>query len=207
MRFVFCLALAAAANAATIVQTGDSLAFTISERSFAVNCAQLGGPAAPTGILFQLVTDPLAVATQFDATLESADGSVSVSLGSDLSFAPGTFQGTYSSGPVSVLSGAANLPETLSQQLFAGSQAVLVLRNDGPAVDLGLAPYTLAEELQVSLGGSDFSVGALDTGAALGSQEDDPVPEPPNGPLLGVIGGLFLGVGWGLKRISRARIQ
>jgi len=211
-RAIAVLLLACSAHAATILQTGDSLAFPISDRGFVFNSLRTGGPAAPTGVSFVFTTEPLTGSTLFDATLESRDGSVSVSLGAGLSFQPGSFQGTYYSGPASVLFGRITLPETVSSQLFAGNQAVLVLQNIGPAITLGLSSYTLAQELDVSLSGTNLSVGALGMGAALTSYGSngnlpEPAPEPPSGLICAVVGGLFIAAGRVLKHFSRRRIK
>ena len=201
MRLLFWMALACAGNAAAILQTGDSVSFAISDRSFVFNSQRLGGPPAPTGISFQFFTAPLAGSTQFDATLESADGSVAVAV-DNLTFVPGTFQGAEYRGMVSSLNGRFTLPEAVSAALFANSQAVLVLQNEGPAVALGLASYSLPQELEVSLSAGNFSVGALELGPAFASVRED-APEPDYGWVSGVVGLAFLAAGLGLKRFCR----
>ena len=47
------------------------------------------------------------------------------------------------------------------RSLFGGGTAVLGLRNDGPDIMLGLDPYTLRQDLFVSLAGGPLTVGAL----------------------------------------------
>jgi hypothetical protein len=137
---------------------------------------------------------------QIQAVLESGDGSVSVSFGAPLSFVPGMFQGSGYSGAVSVLDGSLHLSETLSQQLFGGSPAVLILRNTGPALAVGLSPYTLQQDLNVSLGGGGLSVGARLGGVALMDSESDPAAVPESGS-----GVLLLGGGALLCALSRLR--
>lgn len=204
------------AHASTILNTGATLAFTISDRSFAIQSTRLEGPAAPIGVLFDFVTAPMSGPTLFDAELESVNGAASVSLGTGLRFAPGRFQGTFYSGGVDVLSGSVTLPIALSEELFAGSQAVLVLRNDGLPLTLGLAPYSTAQELEVSLDGGSFSTGAvvstrqpLRRMALLAPSNEQPpqlAPEPDYGLACGGIGALFLAVAWGLNRFRGRRI-
>ena len=87
------------------------------------------------------------------------------------------FQGSRYSGAVSALEGSLQLSETRSQQLFGSSPAVLILLNTGPALTVGLPPYTLQQDLNVSLGGSGLSVGARLGGVAL-------MADPPTLPTL-----------------------
>jgi hypothetical protein len=140
---------------------------------------------------------------QVEAILESGDGSVSVSFGAPLSFIPAMFQGSRYSGPVSTLQGSLHLSETISQQLFGGSPAVLILLNYGPALTVGLPPYTLKQNLNVSLGGGGLSVGApLGRVALLEASDPSGVPEPGSGLLL-LCGGALL---CALSRLRSSRL-
>jgi hypothetical protein len=153
--------------------------------------------------------------------LESGDGSVSVSFGTPLSFTSGIFQGTGYGGAVSVLDGSLQISEALSQQLFGSSAAVLMLLNTGPAVTVGLPPYGLQRDINVSLGGGGLSVGAplgqvslvdpplggvalMDSLDPLDDPPDDPpgVPEP--GPAVLLLGGGALL--WALARLRRSKL-
>jgi hypothetical protein len=186
-----------------LLDTGDELSFTVPSWDFEINAVNLGLSEYPTSMEFMFVSDSLDVPAQVDVILESGDGSVSVSLGSPLSFAPGMFQGSRYSGAVSVLDGSLQLSETLSQQLFGGSPAVLILLNTGPALTVGLPPYTLQQDLNVSLGGGGLSVGAPLGAVALVDPPDPPdppgVPEPRSGLLL-LGGGALL---WALSHLRR----
>jgi hypothetical protein len=146
--------------------TGDELSFTVPSWNFSFNAANLGFPLYPTNIEFTFATAVQNSPGQFEAVLESGDGSVSVSF-APLSFMPATFQGTNYHGTVSVLQGSLQISETLSQQLFSSSAAVLTLLNAGPAVSLGLPPYTLKQDMTVSLGGGGLGVGARLSGVSL----------------------------------------
>jgi hypothetical protein len=140
--------------------TGDELSISVSSKNFGVHAAEFGLPEYPTQVEFTLVSAPEDSPGQFDAVLESGDDSVSVSFGAALSFVSGIFQGSRYSGPVSVLEGTLHLSEAQSQEIFGSSPAVLMLLNTGPAVTLGLPPYTLQQDVDVSLGGGGLSVGA-----------------------------------------------
>ena len=77
---------------------------------------------------------------------------------------------------------------------FSGSaQAVLILRNAGPAISLGLPPNTLRQDLFLTLAGGDGSGGQLSVGALHGSVtlQESVAPEPHSAALL-MVGGAFL---------------
>jgi hypothetical protein len=81
----------------------------------------------------------------------------------------------------------------------------LTLLNTGPALSLGMPPYTLQQDLNVSLGGSGLGVGAQLGGVALMADPPDPpgVPEPGSGLLL-LGGGALL---WALSRLRRSELS
>ena len=182
------------------LDTGDRLSFTVPSWNFGINAANLGLPQYPTSVGFVFVSAAEDSLAQFEAILESGDGSVSVSFGVPLSFIPAMFQGARYSGAVSALQGSLHLSETLSRQLFGTSPAVLILLNTGPALTVGLPPYyTLKQDLNVSLGGGGLSVGApLGRVAQLEASDPSDVPEPGSGLLL-------LGAGAVLLALSRLR--
>ena len=125
----------------------------------------------PTDVSFALVSAPLSVAGGFAATLESADRTVSVAFG-NLTFGPGHFQGSGYAGEVSTLQGYLHLSPLLSEALFSAPSAVIALRNEGPDVTVGLAPYLLRQDLYASLSGGPLSVGAIPGSVDLESQEN-----------------------------------
>ena len=184
--------------------TGGQLSFTVPSWNFAIDAASFGLPEYPTSVGFVFVSDSVDPLAQVAVVLESGDGSVSVALGAPLSFVPGVFQGAGHSGAVSVLEGSLELSETLSQELFGNSPAVLILTDAGPALTVGLPPYTLRQDLNVSLGGGGLSVGAPLGGVNLLEASDPPdppdVPEPRSGLLL-LGGGALL---WALSRVRRS---
>ncbi len=184
-----------------LFDTGDELSFTVPSWNYSIDAAHFGLPVYPTQVEFTFVSAPEDSPAQFEAVLESGDGSVSVSFGEPLGFVPGTFRGSLYGGAVSVLEGSLHLSETLSQQLFGGSPAVLTLLNTGPGVTVGLPPYTLRQDMNVSLGTGGFSVGAPQGTVTL--DPPDPsgeAPEPRSGVLL-LGGGALL---WALAKLRRS---
>lgn len=179
----------------------DKLLFTISERSYAVNAAQRGLSAYPTRVTFELVTAPESGTGDFTALLESPDGSISVDFPGAISWLPGRAQSSGYTGAVSILYGSMNLSSTLSEELFAGSSAVLVLENQGKSVGVGLPPYSLGQDLSVSFSTGGFGV----SGPVTRVQYLDPpagagVPEPNSGLLL-ALGALLWAAGMGVHRL------
>jgi hypothetical protein len=179
-----------------VLHSGESLRFEVLTWNFSTLAAGLGVPEYPTEVGFVFVSAPTDSTGWFEAALGSGDGSVSAAFGGPLSFAPALFQSSRYSGTVSTLQGSLHLSETLSQQLFAGSAAVLMLRNTGADVTVGLPPYTLGQDLTVSLSGGPLSVGALRGGVTLES-----VPEPRSGALLLGAGALLCLLSRVLKRV------
>jgi hypothetical protein len=203
-----------------VVHTGDTLVFQLLSWNFAVDAAAFGLSAYPAEVNFALVSAPLGAAGEFAATLKSADRSVSVAFG-DLTFGPGYFQGSGYAGEVSTLHGYLSLSPLLSEELFNASSAFIVLRNEGPDVTLGLAPYVLRQDLYASLSDGPLSVGALpglvdvesranqtrlmNLGGAAGLAAGSQVPEPRSGELLLGGGVLLCGLSLVLARLSRGR--
>jgi hypothetical protein len=184
------------------LDTGDQLSFTVPAWNFGANAANFGLPEFPTSVGFVFVLASEDSLARIEAILESGDGSVSVSFGAPLGLIPAMFQGSRYSGPVSALQGSLHLSETLAQQLFGNSPAVLILLNSGPALTVGLPPYTLKQDLNVSLGGGGLSLGApLGRVALLEASDPSAAPEPGSGLLL-LGGGALLCV---LSRLLRSR--
>jgi hypothetical protein len=182
--------------------TGDELLFTVPAWNFSTYAADYGLAPYPTAVEFTFVSAVQNSPGQFEAALTSGDSSVSVSFGAPLSFMPGMFQGSRYSGAVSVLEGSLQISETLSQQLFGSSAAVLTLLDSGPTVTVGLPPYTLRQDLNVSLGGVGLGVGAP-LGTVLLDPPTTGVPEPRSGLLLVGGGAMF----WALLRGRRFQVR
>jgi hypothetical protein len=206
-------------QASVFLGTGDALSFTVPSWNFGIDAAKFGLAEYPTQVGFMFASLPEGSPGQFEVVLESGDGSVSVSFGTPLSFTSGIFQGTGYGGAVSVLDGSLQISEALSQQLFGSSAAVLTLLNIGPAVTVGLPPYGLQRDINVSLGGGGLSVGAplgqvslvdpplgrvslMDSLDPLDSPDSPDVPEPGSGLLL-LGGGALL---WALARLRRSKL-
>ena len=197
-------------QASVFLDTGDALSFTVPSWNFGIDAAKFGLAEYPTRVGFLFASLPEGSPGQFEVVLESDDGSVSVSLGAPLSFTTGMFQGAGYRGAVSVLDGSLQLSEALSQQLFGSSAAVLMFLNTGPAVTVGLPPYSLQRGIDVSLGGGGLSVGAPLGGVSLVDSLDPPGPpdDPPNVPEPGPAvllpgGGALL---WALARLRRSKL-
>ena len=204
------------ANTGTTVQTGNILTFQVISGSFSRNALAFGQSVYPTDISFALVTAPISGAGDFQAALQSADGSVSIAFGGPLTFTDGVLQSSGYSGAVSTLNGYLHLSPPLSEALFSSSP-VLTLTNDGPDVTLGLDPYTLRQELHVSLGSGPLTVGALQGSVTLESQSlqsslnlggpvgigtDSQVPEPNSAGLLLGGGTLLVAVSLLMRRLA-----
>ena len=141
------------------LNTGDVLFFSLQDWNFVEDANSFGISPYPSAVSFQLVTAPLAGSPQFTVDLESSGGTVLAALPGPVSAGAGVFHGTFYNGPVSTISGTFFLSTTASQQLFGGS-AILAVYNDGAPLSLGLAPYTIGQDMLVSLSGSGLSVGA-----------------------------------------------
>jgi hypothetical protein len=153
------------------LNTGDSLAFTFTEASYAANAARYGASASPVSLSFALITSELSGVFNFSATILAYDDSAEIPFGNE-AVTEGRFTGTYYKGAVSVASGSVRLSAADSAAIFTSSRAVLVLENTGAAVTLGLAPYTLAQDMQITLtgltqSGSSLSVGGLVSSVSL----------------------------------------
>ena len=181
---------------------GNDLLFTISEVAFTENAEQYGLAPYPTRVTFELLSAPQTGSGQFLAELESPDGSVTVDYPGLITWEQGEFQSDGYTGPISALYGSMHLSEALSSELFSSGSAVLELRNEGPAVRVGLPSYRIGQDLTASLSTGGFGIGAVVT-RALFDPPDAPgeAPEPGTGMLLGVGAGLSLGART-MKRIS-----
>jgi hypothetical protein len=204
-----------------VVHAGDTLIFQLLTGNFGVNAARQNQSPYPTEVNFALVSAPLSDAAEFAASVESADGTVSVAL-DNLAFGPGNLQSSGYTGAVSVLQGALHLSSLLdSAQLFSGSSVVIDLLNEGPDVTVSLAPYLLRQDLFASLSGGPLSVGAITGSVELESPDqplnsehfggrmtleaDSEVPEPQTFELLFGGGALLCGLSAVLARVSRRR--
>jgi hypothetical protein len=205
------------ADNSAIVRTGDALVFHLLTWNYAVDAAAFGLPLYPSEVSFALVSAPLGVGGGFAATLESADRKVSVAFG-DLTFGPGYFQGSGYKGDVSTLQGRVSLSPWQSEVLFSSTSAAIALRNQGPDVEVGLAPYGLRQSMYASLTGGPLSVGAvtgsvdleghgnqarLNSFGAMSFAVGTEAPEPQTGGLFLSGGALLWGISAILPRISR----
>jgi hypothetical protein len=170
----------------------------------------------PSRIAFQFNTAQFADPTgyAFDASLQSLDGSQVFDLGTPLEFSQGLLATGKSKTPLKISSvGAAfALSADDAASLFGESgktPALLVLRNIGAPLTVGLSGYTIAQTSAISVAGGGLSMGAtvgavwLDTPTITipmnGTADNTDVPEPGTLTLIAI--GLAAGAGarW-LKR-------
>ena len=205
-----------------VVHTGDSLIFQLLTWNFGVNAARQNLSLYPTDLNFALVSAPLSGAAGFTASVESADGTVSMAL-DNLTFGLGNLQSSGYTGAVSMLQGHLNLSLPDSQQLFGASSILIDLLNEGPDVTIGLEPYLLRQDLFASLSAGPLSVGAIPGSVEQESPDkplsskhfggpatfapDSEVPEPQTLALLFGGGALLCGLSAVLARVSRWRKQ
>jgi len=186
------------------LNTDDALFFTLATYGFAVDAAAFGLSPYPAVVSFGFVSSSPGPGGLFDAMLETPSGSVIAAFPGPLEFVPAQYQGAYYSGPVGELEASFTLSPALSQQLFSGATAVLVLQNLGPTASVGLSSYTIPQDLTVSL-----SEGGLTTGSpVVEATLDDPpppggVPEPGSGWLLAGGAALCWAAAAAMKRVRR----
>jgi hypothetical protein len=205
--------LAAALPGATIdvtsqttqtLQSGDSLAFLFTDSGYAQRAVAIGMAEHPSLLFFNFVSAQADAAGQFTARLVSLDGSVSALFPAAVVWSSGSVQMSGYYGPASVASGGLTLPAALSQQIFAGSSAELVLTYAGPGVTVGLPGYSLKHDLAISLAGGPLSIGAMDYSVTLAGGADSAAaaPEPDSAALI-VTGVLLCAISTALKRRAR----
>ncbi len=182
------------------LHTGEDLLFRVSIQDYQNEALLFGAPMLPTSFSFTLVTAPTDSAVQFQAGLESDNGSNADILPQSLTLEPGTFDSGNYSGPVSTLSGSFSLSSSQSNSLFAGGTAFLVITDLGGNVTIGLPPYTLTDDLYGSVYGGGLNVGAW----TISTFYDPPtaVPEPGSGFLV-FSGGIGLFIAAALQRRAR----
>ena len=135
----------------------DALFFTLATYGFGIDANEFGISPYPAVVSFSFVSSPPGPGGLFDAVLETPGGSVIAPFPELLEFVPGQYQGASYSGPVGEIEGSLKLSPALSQQLFSGASAVLVLQNLGPEASVGLSSYAIAHDLTVSLSGGGLS--------------------------------------------------
>ncbi len=183
--------------------THDALFFTLATYGFAIDANEFGISPYPAVVSFSFVSSSPGPGGLFDAVLETPSGSVITAFPDFLEFEPGEYQSASYSGPVGEIEASLALAPALSQQLFSGASAVLVLQNLGPTATTGLSSYTIAHDLTVSLSGGGLSTGAPVVQVTL----DDPplpgVPEPGSGWLLAGGAALCWAAAAAVKRARR----
>jgi hypothetical protein len=212
---VFLGVLASSTSAATVdvsmqttqaLQSGDSLAFLFTDASYARLALSMGMSPYPSQIFFDLMSAPVGAAGQFTVELESEDGSASAPFPGPVQWTSGVVMTSEYSGSASVLTDSLTLSSALSQQIFATPDADLILTYTGPDITVGLPPYSLKNDLYVSLTGGPLTIGAMVDGVTL--DEADPAsaaPEPNSAALTFGAGMLLCAISLVLKRFGRSQ--
>jgi hypothetical protein len=79
----------------------------------------------------------------------------------------GEMQSYRYTGAITAISGSLGLSSAAATQLLGYNAVFLVIRNAGPAFTIGGLPYTISQDMNVSLTGNQLSVGALISGVVL----------------------------------------
>jgi hypothetical protein len=184
-----------------MLQSGDALGFLFTDSSFARFASGLGMSPYPSEIFFNLMSAPVGAPGQFTIELQSVDGSVSSAIAGPVEWTTGMVQTAQYSGSASVLMDNLTLANTLSQGIFAGSDAELVLTYAGPDITVGLPGYTLEHDLSVTLAGGPLTIGAMNYGVTL---DNTTAPEPEAALTFGA-GLLLCAISFAMKRYRRSR--
>jgi hypothetical protein len=169
----------------------DKLWFAIDISNYRTLAVQFGAPVLPERVEFVLSNNSSATGGPFTAWLESSNGLGDAYFPGTLRFVPGSFQGATYDGPVSTLGSSLNLRPITSLRMFRESEALLGIENDGSGITLGLPPYRLARDMNITVSGGPISVGVQVLSVTLetaGAQ----VPEPGSAWLIGSGAGLCL---------------
>jgi hypothetical protein len=141
------------------LHTGDALEFLFSGFNF----TNYTGSASASRVTFSLNTGLLETDSLFDVCLQSQDGSVVVPIADDLGFSDGIWKSSLYSGAISTLTASVTLTAAEQAALFGASGTnlvLLVLRNAGDTITVGLPNYSLLQTGTISLSGGSVSVGA-----------------------------------------------
>jgi hypothetical protein len=197
-----------------LLQSGDSLDFLFSSRSYVICATGMGMSPYPGSIDFTFASAPVSVTGQFTATLESANETVAAEFPAPLTWSSGYAHNSGYSGPISAVVGSLALSDALSQAIFSNSEAELVLTYWGSDVDVGMQANTLRQDLFVSLTGGSLSIGGMvysvalddgwDDGAAIvGSSNEGPAAAEPSSSVLLLAGAGLCLVAGALKHFRR----
>jgi hypothetical protein len=167
------------AQPSVTLRSGDTLNFLFSWSSYANFAAAAGLSPYPASVSFNFISMPVTAAGQFTADLQSTTGASSAAFPGTLAWTNGYLSSSSYTGSVSALTGAVSLSPALSQSIFTGPQAELVLTYTGADVSVGVQGRTIRQDLTVSLIGNGMSIGGMVYSAAL----DPPAAFGP-GPLI-----------------------
>ena len=180
---VWACALAVSLSASTIdvsgqstqtIQAGDSLVFLFSGTSYAKCAEGMDMSPYPGSVNFTFASMPVVGSGEFTAALESADGTAFAEFPNPVTWTSGYAQNSGYSGAISAVVETLALTPDLSQELFSGGAAELVLDYSGPAVTLGMSGSDMRQDIAISLVGGPLSIGGMVYSVGL---DDDPIVE------------------------------
>jgi hypothetical protein len=183
----------------------DRLLFTVLSSNYSKQAARWGFSSYPSSISFQFFSVPGPGAGEFSAWWQTPDGELLAGFPGTLSWSTGWIQTSAYTGPISVLHGSMSLSSIMAAEL-AGNSAVLVLENKAGPMNVGLPPYTLGEDLLVSLSTGGFGTGGVVTRVQY-LDPPAPAPEPSSGLILVAAGLTLCCISRAMNRISRRHIQ
>jgi len=178
------------AQTSVLLHLGDELRFEIDSIGYNSIAGLYGAPPLPERVEFVMDNAPDMGAGRFIAWMESATGQLEVRFAT-LWQIPASFHGSQYTGPITVLTSALDVAGQDSAALFGERRAFLVLQNRNPDITLGLPPYTLSQDMKVTLSGGPLAIGARVQSVTLLSGVA-PTPEPGSAWLLLCGAGLFL---------------
>ena len=149
-----------------LMHHGDVITFAVEVFEYGIEAARLGAPQIPNQVSFVIALSPSESPVQLEATLQSTDGTASMPFPL-LRIQSGEMQSYRYTGAITAISGSLGLSSAVATQLLGNNAVFLVIRNAGPAFTIGGLPYTISQDMNVSLTGNQLSVGALISGVVL----------------------------------------
>jgi hypothetical protein len=180
------------------MNTDDALFFSLDTSSFAEATSNEGLPTLPGVVSFRFITGSPAPSGLWAALLETSGGSQIAVFPNFMEFETAQYLSADYSGLIGEINGSLPLSSAESRQL-GDLSVVLVLLNLGSNVTVGLPPYSIADDLTVSLSGGRVSTIAIVDGVTIADPSPPGVPEPASGWLFAAGAALCwaTGVRWG----------
>jgi hypothetical protein len=188
------------------MNTDDALFFTLDTSTFAQAASNEGLPTLPGVVSFRFITGSPVPSGLWAALLETPSGSQIAVFPNFMEFETAQYLSADYSGLIGEINGSLPLSSAESQHL-GDLSVVLVLLNLGSTVTVGLPPYSIADDLTVSLSGGRVSTDAIVGGVTLADPAPPGVPEPGSGWLFAAGAALCWAAGarWGTLWPASAR--